>query len=342
MRIPSAAFDRFPSRRRVAALGVEGGFTLIELLVVIAIIAILAAILLPALASAKARAQRMTCMSQLRQLSAGIILFAGDNGDMFPPAGFGNKADRTGGPQIAWDCWINSYIGGGAQQADMTDGAFISPDGLGAGEAGGLGLAVAPKIITCPADESLPKQSWINAAPGYAIRSYAMNSLGTSFFSQVQVDDKNRTYPLPNLNGFNTHGVGIYWDDTGTTPDWSARGYPTTVVRDPSGTLLLVELPSSMGSAGNVWPCTCLGPQVSDGSPEGVGNLYQIDLNAPQDPGKLASGGYNEGQLLYKAHNRRFDYAFHDNHVEALKYTDTIGSGTLNFPKGMWTVAAGD
>jgi prepilin-type N-terminal cleavage/methylation domain-containing protein/prepilin-type processing-associated H-X9-DG protein len=292
------------------------GFTLIELLVVIAIIAILAAMLLPALSSAKSKAQRIQCTSQLKQLGVGLNLFVTDHNDMYPPAGL-----HFGGGQMAWDSYIHRYIGGIAQDADLAIGV--------------VDVEYSPKVERCPADRG-PKVNWIGTPPWFGVRSYAMNSVGPGWSTQWQVSTRGQTYPLPPIS----HGIGIYWDDDSVPqPDWDARGYKTSAVNDAAGTIMLVEEPMGQQCVGNEWTCISLGPQTSDGGAGGC--LYQIDLAAqPQNP--RVTGGVNQGAATYKMHGNRFNYLFHDNHVQLLKIEQTVGSGKLTDPKGMWTVFQGD
>jgi prepilin-type N-terminal cleavage/methylation domain-containing protein/prepilin-type processing-associated H-X9-DG protein len=289
-----------------ASLKRNQGFTLIELLVVIAIIAVLAAMLLPALAAAKNKAKRIQCTNQMRQLGMGFIMFAGDHGDKFPPAGYGVDNYQ----QYTWDGWIDSYIGGHAPES-------------------ALQMSVRPKeycskILKCPADIIELSPGWGDFA---SRRTYCMNGVGPNWSVEYQVNTQNHKYPLPKPN----RGVGIYWSDGGPL-DNEAPGYKTSVVGDNAGTILLVEQPSMQNFCGQIWPCISLGP-VASGS-----DLYQTDSSASGVSATSRNFGFN----AYGLHSKRFNYLFHDNHVEALKMEQTIGSGTLAASLGSWTVKAGD
>jgi prepilin-type N-terminal cleavage/methylation domain-containing protein len=128
-------------------------FTLIELLVVIAIIAILAAMLLPALSAAKVRAQTIKCVSNLKQMQIGWVMYAGDNNNWLLP-----NAPLGGG--VSWcpaaypQDWFN---------ATANTNRFIYTTNLLAPYMSGQ-----IDVYKCPGDV-------IASQNGPRIRSYSMN-----------------------------------------------------------------------------------------------------------------------------------------------------------------------
>ena len=90
------------------------GFTLIELLVVIAVIAVLAAILLPTLAKAKAKAQQTYCLNNVKQLALGTHLYVDDNNQWMPPM----QDYLRMGFETSWRSYIFIYAGKNPQVYD--------------------------------------------------------------------------------------------------------------------------------------------------------------------------------------------------------------------------------
>ena len=192
-------------------------FTLIELLVVIAIIAILAAMLLPALAAAKRKAQRINCVNNLHQIGVAFKVWEGDNQDRYPMA----VSTAKGGALEN----VNSISQTGAYPPSGITNVFcVMSNELS-----------TPKLLYCTSDTSAGRGAATNFPQlGYTPAGTAQD--GTNCISYFVCGDAADTYPQMILDGDRNLGTassvgtyasailftgGYHWQVTATVTAWA-------------------------------------------------------------------------------------------------------------------------
>jgi prepilin-type N-terminal cleavage/methylation domain-containing protein/prepilin-type processing-associated H-X9-DG protein len=216
-RLLNSAAPRAASIRALRSRAGFRAFTLIELLVVIAIIAILAAMLLPALSKAKAKAQAVRCLSNMRNWAQATVMYTGDFQDHLPYFGF-NSGDYT---QPFWHNALAPYVIKSTQQTILFDATDIYTN----------------QVRKCPGGKASTAygsgwDTWIGA--NFSFYNSAGPLLSPFFYANAP---SGGVYPALAVARIKKPSDALIYMDTVTHYVYSPEAYPFTLDKDGDGLL---------------------------------------------------------------------------------------------------------